>query len=286
MLTSSVSVRLPSMRFAVVIFILASIQVTATQDFGNISASLPPIITQASEIPGCPTQQQRETALHEVRNAIASSLVPLTCGNGNWSRVAYLNMSDPMQSCPPEWRDRSANGVRVCGQPAGSNTECHSTLYHPDHSYTRVCGRVIGYQFGYPDGFRSSTVDQTYVDGVSITHGSPRSHIWTFAAEGSELFQHCPCEGGARTTPPYVGSNYYCESGYNGGSSPSSVLYTSDPLWDGAGCVSEGSCCSTAPWFTVDLVSSTSDDIEVRICSDSTDIEEDTPIHLLELYIQ
>ena len=27
----------------------------------------------------------------------------------------------------------------------------------------------------------------------------------------------------------------------------------------------EGSCCSTAPWFTVDLVNSTSNDIEVRI---------------------
>jgi hypothetical protein len=35
----------------------------------------------------------------------------------------------------------------------------------------------------------------------------------------------------------------------------------------------------------VDLVNSTSDDIEVRICSDFTDTE-DTPIHLLEVYIQ
>ena len=33
---------------------------------------------------------------------------------------------------------------------------------------------------------------------------------------------------------------------------------------------------------TVDLVNSTSDDIEVRICADT----EDTPICLLELYIQ
>ena len=60
----------------------------------------------------------------------------------------------------------------------------------------------------------------------------------------------CPCEGG-ESAPPF---NYYCESGYSGTVTPPSVLYTSDPLWDGAGCESEGSCCSTAPWFTVDLV--------------------------------
>ena len=64
-----------------------------------------------------------------------------------------------------------------------------------------------------------------------------------------------------------------------------SVLYTSDPLWDGTRCESEDSCCRTAPWFTVDLVNPTSDDIEVRICANSDDTE-DSPIHLLELYIQ
>jgi hypothetical protein len=59
-----------------------------------------------------------------------------------------------------------------------------------------------------------------------------------------------------------------------------------DPLWDGAGCESEGSCCSTAPWFTVDLVGPTSDDIEVRICSNNAESEEDTPILLIQLYVQ
>ena len=113
---------------------------------------------------------------------------------------------------------------------------------------------------------------------------SPRTHIWTLAADISESDNGCPCEGGPSALP-FVGTNYYCESGYNSTDRPSSVLYTSDPLWDGAGCESEGSCCSTAPWFTVDLVNPTTDDIEVRICSDLDD-SEDTPIHLFELYIQ
>ena len=108
-----------------------------------------------------------------------------------------------------------------------------------------------------------------------------------FTADRGEINNvfRCLCEGGM-SPPPFVGNSYYCESGYNGTYRPSSVLFTSDPLWDGAGCESEGSCCSTTPWFTVDLVNPTADDIEVRICSNYFEYEEDTPIHLLELYIQ
>ena len=64
------------------------------------------------------------------------------------------------------------------------------------------------------------------------------------------------------------------------------LMHSSDPLWDGTQCESEGSCCSAAPWFTVDLVNSTNDDIEVRICSSFYADWQDTPVHLLELYIQ
>ena len=160
---------------------------------------------------------------------------------------------------------------------------------------TMLIARIPGYldkslhinldtQMQFPN---MNSIDLLYVDRVSITHGhSSPSRIWTFAADGNEASNSCPCEGGG-SAPSFVGNNCYCESGYNNGTYiPSSVLYTSDPLWDGAQCEGEGSCCSTAPWFTVDLVNSTSDDIEVRICSDSFDGEEDTPIHLLELYIQ
>ena len=283
-----------TMKSVVVVLVLAGIQVSTTQNLPNQTASFPPFITLGSEISSCPTQQQRENALHEFRRMIASNLATLTfsqCGRGLWTRVAYLNMSDPMQSCPPAWRDHSANGVRVCGRANSSNNECHSIFYHTGgHSYTKVCGRLIGYQFGSPDSFRRSrstyTVNEPYVDGVSITHGSPRSHIWTLAGDKTEAHYGCPCEGGP-SAPPFVGNNYYCESGYNIDTGrPSSELYTSDPLWDGEQCESEGSCCSTAPWFTVDLVNPTTDDIEVRICSNSASSEEDTPIQLLELYIQ
>ena len=280
------------MKSEIIVLIFALVQLsTLAQKFQSDSASIPLFTIPVNENPGCLTQQQRETALREFRNAIASKIsntITVPCKGEDWTRVAYLNMSDPTQSCPPAWRDRSADGFRVCGRPAGSNYQCHGTIYSTSgRIYNRVCGRVIGYQFGHTDAFHfSGTIIQPYADGISITHGNPRSHIWTLAAglsENDESGSGCPCDRGP-SAPSFVGDNYYCESGYNGTGNLSGLL-TSDPLWDGAGCESEGSCCSTAPWFTVDLVNSTSDDIEIRICSNADDTE-DSPIHLLELYIQ
>ena len=56
------------------------------------------------------------------------------------------------------------------------------------HNYTRVCGKIKAYQQYSTDAFqpyylnRALTIDDLYVDGVSLTHGqNPRNHIWTFA---------------------------------------------------------------------------------------------------------
>ena len=81
---------------------------------------------------------------------------------------------------------------------------------------------------------------------------------------------------------------YYCESG-NPNQEWVDQVFSNDKLWDGEQCSHEGTCCTgtnTPPWFSVNLGSPTSDDIEVRIMgSESTD-NEDTPIELLEIYVQ
>ena len=198
-------------------------------------------------------------------------------------------MTDPCQHCPSNWSESDTHGVRVCGRPSSSHNMCHGTSYSSGgRTYTKVCGRVIGYQVGHPDAFHSSvSINEAYVEGVSITHGSPRSHIWTLAADYSEIGNNvCPCDNNSIRNPPlFVGSNYYCESGNQNSSFTNSFLYDNDPLWDGQQCSSEGDCCSTAPWFNVNLINPTSNSIEVRICADF-DTTEDTPIQLLELYIQ
>ena len=71
-------------------------------------------------------------------------------------------------------------------------------------SFSKVCGRVIGIQYYSPEAFdpyygnQGRTIDDSYVDGVSITHSSsPRQHIWTFAAAYDEVPSRnayaCPC---------------------------------------------------------------------------------------------
>ena len=269
------------------LLILAGMQHTASAQLQKEPTTIAPVIINGSNIRSCPSQQQREGARQQIKHAVANALglgSTFQCGGGQWTRVAYLNMSDPTQSCPTAWRYRLTNGVRACGRPSSG---CYSALYpNGGRAYTKVCGRVIGYQDGHPDAFNSNTIDGAYVEGVSITHGSsPRSHIWTFAGDRYESFVDCPCEGGS-SAPAFVGNNYYCESGNNGTSAPGGVFYANDPLWDGQQCQSEGTCCSTAPWFTADLVNSTTDSIEVRICSTLSPSSEDTRINLLELYIQ
>ena len=63
---------------------------------------------------------------------------------------------------------------------------------------------------------------------------------------------------------------------------------TSSIDWDGEGCGQFNTCCSwnTPPWFMKQLPSPTSDDIEMRLCSDQNRVNEDITVESLEIYIQ
>jgi hypothetical protein len=87
--------------------------------------------------------------------------------------------------------------------------------------YSQVCGRIIGYQVGQPQAFvlennnQPQTIDGPYVDGVSLTYGSPRQHIWTFAnaldeVDGYNDHSRCSCTDSScpNTTPSFVGNDY------------------------------------------------------------------------------
>ena len=92
--------------------------------------------------------------------------------------------------------------------------------------------------------------------------------------------------GLSRTTPPsFVGNNYYCESG--AGSDYAFTYYLSDPLWDGAGCSANNTCCSNTDqsWFHHQLSAMTEDDIEVRICRDEAFNIDGILVDILEIYI-
>ena len=230
------------------------------------------------------------------------------CGSGGgWTRLAYLNMSDPFEQCPSGLRFNQSGGVRVCGRPFSGSAyvgsgSCASVQFPSNGlDYSQVCGRVLGYQYGSPDALHirfnaqeETSIDSYYMDGISITRGSPRQHVWTLMAGlGDSYFEdtyNCPCNSGSTVSvPSFVGNDYFCESG-NSNKNYAEILYTSDPLWDGQGCGSlEGPCCSAPglPWFHRDYGSYTTNDyIELRICSEESTINEDTPVHFYELYVK
>ena len=233
--------------------------------------------------------------VEEHDNHTTTELMKLfTCGGIGWRRVVYLDMTDPNTNCPSGWQLTSYS-KRTCGKVSSGGTTCDSVTFPVSGGdYNRVCGRIIAYQNSHIDAFEAyddgtvTTIDGAYVSGVSLTHGSPRQHIWTFAAGSYEQDYNdddaCPCDATINITiPPFVGGDYFCESG---AISAASGFHPDDPLWDGQSCIATSTCCSfnTPPYFTKQLPSPTTDDIEARLCW--LDSGDESPIEFIELYVQ
>ncbi len=231
---------------------------------------------------------------------------------GGWSRVAYLNMTDPTHQCPPAWREITTP-VRTCGRTnetvsnsddtvgsGGCSSVSFSTCNIP---FSHICGRIIGYQLGHPDAFASYTnslhtrIEDPYVDGVVVTRGTEKEHVWTFAGALTEQDSNsqysryvCPCTNSQSTQsiPLFLGQDYFCETGITGGWTNGLFYPDGDPLWDGEGCGSGSTCCELngPPYFCKSVAEPTTDDIEVRICANQALSDEDTPIELIEIFVQ
>ena len=233
------------------------------------------------------------------------------CGSGGgWTRLAYLDMTESTENCPSGFKLYQSGGVKACGRATSSGGSCTSVKFPSNGiSYSQVCGRVVGYQHKTPDAVDSTIggtsshndINSYYVDGVSITRGSPRQHVWTLMCGLSSAGTHswtgdvrhnCPCSPGSlknSTLQSFIGNNYFCESGNpNTDGSISSTHFTSDPLWDGKDCSSEGACCTAPglPWFHKVLNTTTTDYLELRVCGDEGTAGEDTPLSFYELYIK
>ena len=212
-----------------------------------------------------------------------------TCSGvtGGWMRVIKIDMTNSSHTCPSGLKTLKSP-KRLCAMNITGGGCSSATISLHGVEYTHVCGKIIGYQQKTPDAFGNyyhNRIDDNYVDGISLTHGrNPRKHIWTFAAAlhevitvGRELI--CPCTNIHNPVtipiPPYVGSDYFCDTASE--SQYQHVFYPNDPLWDGQGCGRLNTCCSfnSPPWFVKELPSSTSDDIEMRLCADSSRSNED-----------
>ena len=224
-------------------------------------------------------------------------------GEGGWTRVAYVNMTQPGATCPQGLEQRNVGSQVLCTLTVKHG--CNGTVFHTPVEYSKVCGQVRGYQYSSLTAFYSYntnnglTINEPYVDGVSITYGSaPRKHIWTYAGGAFDkptdsVNFNCPCKSDSiAITPPYVGTDYYCESGVYR-CCPWNMVVAADPLWDGQQCGGgEAPCCThpNMPWFIKTLNETTTEDIELRLCKIGNkvgqEIRGDTPLDLIELFVQ
>ena len=239
-----------------------------------------------------------------------------TCGGitGGWMRVAHTDTRDVTSRCPPGFKSKKdpfthhdpldkgfLDSIRTCVIQSDQAKSCSSTTYSTSVTFSKVCGRIIGYQFGSPDAFTNNFdedyfhpgVSKFYVDGITLTYSSRYKHIWTFAAAYNKeaVPDICHCKNGGNSTkrpPNFVGINYFCDTAVESGS-PQPRLYT-DPLWDGNGC-GQGSteCCtfhSSPPWFYRHLPEATSDDMDMTMCRDQARSDEDIGIQIIDILVQ
>ena len=201
----------------------------------TLPLTYPNQVLQGDGMQICPSEVQRGMARNAVkvatRSLLRESVIPLlqlpnnySCdGTTGWRRVAYLNMSDPYNRCPSVWQEITTPH-RVCGRRSVSTGSCEGLTYPTgSEQYDQVCGRIIGYQIGAPRSFLGEhlSFDSNYLDGVSLTHGSPRQHVWSFAAgrdegNGTTNTHTCPCvtkSNNDKEIPSDVRQDYFCESG-------------------------------------------------------------------------
>ena len=119
---------------------------------------------------------------------------------------------------------------------------------------------------GTVDGlYRESTlrgsIGDNYLDGISVS--SDGSHIWSFVAGD------CTCN----YKPPFIGNDWTCD-----GTGCSVGKYCNKLLWN-------GSICGEGDLFLKQFSSSTTADINVRVCRDEPRDNEDIAITVLELYV-
>ena len=288
---------------------------------------------RGGDVGQCPSMEERERTRSEISQIVASVIANMTTtttparsttidmptdsvttetttstmtgtytcnGTPGWRRVAFVNMADTSYNCPIGL-NLTSYSKRTCGQSLTTYGGCSSTTFSVGGlPYSRVCGRIRGYQFGATSAFYTSgqSIDSYYVEGVSLTHGvaGSRQHIWTFAAGLSEATtryrnEGCPCDTAPYSVvPAFVGNDYFCESGLHSewNLDIHSVFYPDDVLWDGQDCTSNSTCCqlNNPPWFTKNLPTNTTDDIELRLCTDNLSAYTDVPIELVELYVQ
>ena len=283
------------------LLLVAALQIATSQktNYDQIP-SLSGILCQLhlGEIPLCPASSCKEVADTRLLNTQSglhwltdgNTLVQADCSNTispsqsrGWMRAGYVRSN---YGCPDGLEEVTAGGKKLCAKTV--DVGCSSVIF-PTHgiSYSKVCGLVYGYSKGSPDGFErhhhcpGCPIDGPYLEGVSITYGSPRQHIWSLAATHQLHLCRCSATNFQPDQPSYIGQEFFCDV------EGSDTYIYSDRLWDKHNCLAGAeACCEKGQWFCKDLPQATTDDIEFRVCADEPRSNEDVYIEHVDIFVQ
>jgi hypothetical protein len=169
--------------------------------------------TYHSALPSCAAHRdagRNDNGIYLVGDPAVPRRCEMTIAGGGWTNA--LDLDSLREPCPRGWQETAMPRLCVHGVVPSTMTTASITAKAPLASYDQVMVSVIGFQYGTTDGFGTSpslTIDDAYVDGLSITTAeTPRRHIASYAvglredaSRGGGLL--CPCLGG-QPPPPFV----------------------------------------------------------------------------------
>ena len=104
------------------------------------------------------------------------------CGDRDWINILNLDMADPNQNCPRGWM-LTDYSKRTCGRVSTDEDQCDTVTIPVSVPYSKVCGRIVAYQYGGTDAFRNFDenmnllLGQPFVDGIVLSRDSFAQHI-------------------------------------------------------------------------------------------------------------
>ena len=298
------------MKSIIVFFVFTAIYPGLAKRSKPVLPARPPATSLDTSDTACPSDSLVDEEVRKTKAMLGTEtwFRPYECGGPGWEKIAFYDFSQ--QECPTDF-------TRLYG--LYNNVSCEATnivwttcnhyyyssslpLLVQGRSYSSVCGRVRGH--GWGDAFYNAikfnySLEQAYVDGVSLTHGPTgrRTHIWTFAAAYADGHpdtpSSCACsntnKNWTHTTPGDVGDDYFCDSNiqYTEGGTWEETDYDDD-LWDGVGCGSSSSCCEwkDPPYFCKNLHNTTSEDMEIRLFSHHSTSYIIPTVSLIEIFVK
>ncbi len=134
-----------------------------------------------------------------------------------------LDMTDDRSWCPRTLRQRINSNKRTCIIKSNSASFSHVSFSNDAIKYSKVCGKIIAYQFSSTDAFlRTSSIVSLYVDGVRLVslmevqdNTSGLLLIILMNLFISPRVTACRCTksnqvNGGRDPPAFVGNDYFC----------------------------------------------------------------------------